>query len=81
MEIKEKNFFKKVWTSIRDFEGYEEFAAEKVLKAIKYIVLLTLIFVTVIAISYTYKFYSVIEEAKNYAQENIEDITLKARKT
>ena len=55
--MKEKNFFKKIWTSIRDFEGYEEFAAEKVLKAIKYIVLLTLIFVTVIAISYTYKYY------------------------
>ena len=81
MEIKEKNFFKKIWTSIRDFEGYEEFAAEKVLKAIKYIVLLTLIFVTVIAISYTYKFYSSVESAKNYVQENIEEITLKERKS
>lgn len=81
MEIKEKNFFKKVWTSIRDFEGYEEFAAEKVLKAIKYIVLLTLIFATFIAISYTYKFYLAVEETKNYVQENIEDITLKERKT
>ncbi|MCI8393257.1 MAG: DUF1189 family protein [Clostridia bacterium] len=81
MEMKEKNFFKKIWTSIRDFEGYEEFAAEKVLKAIKYIVLLTLIFVTVIAISYTYKFYSSVESAKNYVQENIEEITLKERKS
>lgn len=80
MEIKEKNFFKKIWTSIRDFEGYEEFAAEKVLKAIKYIVLLTLIFVAIIAISYTYKFYSVVEQAKTYVQENIEDITLRDRK-
>lgn len=79
--MKEKNFFKKIWTSIRDFEGYEEFAAEKVLKAIKYIVLLTLIFVTVIAISYTYKFYSSVESAKNYVQENIEEITLKERKS
>jgi len=81
MEMKEKNFFKKIWTSIRDFEGYEEFAAEKVLKAIKYIVLFTLIFVTVIAISYTYKFYSSVESAKNYVQENIEEITLKERKS
>ena len=79
--MKEKNFFKKIWTSIRDFEGYEEFAAEKVLKAIKYIVLFTLIFVTVIAISYTYKFYSSVESAKNYVQENIEEITLKERKS
>ena len=79
--MKEKNFFKKIWTSIRDFEVYEEFAAEKVLKAIKYIVLLTLIFVTVIAISYTYKFYSSVESAKNYVQENIEEITLKERKS
>ena len=51
------------------------------LKAIKYIVLLTLIFVTVIAISYTYKFYSSVESAKNYVQENIEEITLKERKS
>jgi hypothetical protein len=49
MEIKEKNFFKKIWTSITDFEGYEELAAEKLTKTIKYILFITLIFVLIIA--------------------------------
>ncbi|MDE5830277.1 MAG: DUF1189 domain-containing protein, partial [Clostridia bacterium] len=50
---KEENFFKKVWTSIKDFEGYEKFAAEKVLKAIKYILILSLIFTIFITFAYT----------------------------
>ncbi len=76
MEIKEKNFFKKVWTSIRDFEGYEEFAAGKVTKAIKYLLLLTLIFASIISLIYTYKFYSIIQEVKSYVSENVEEISL-----
>lgn len=74
MEIKEKNFFKKVWTSIRDFEGYEEFAAGKVTKAIQYIITLTLIFAAVIVLSYTYKFSTAIQETRNYIDQNIEQI-------
>ena len=65
MEIEEKNFFKKVWTSIKDFEGYEEFAAGKLSKAIKYIAIMTAIFVITIAIAYTYKIYTSLEEIKN----------------
>ena len=30
---KKRNFFQKIWTSIRDFEKYEEFAADKENKA------------------------------------------------
>ncbi len=62
MEIKEKNFFKKVWTSIRDFEGYEEFAAGKVTKAIKYLLLLTLIFTIIVSLAYTYKLYATVKD-------------------
>ena len=81
MEIKEKNFFKKIWTSIRDFEGYEEFAAGKLSKAITYIILLTLIFTFIISLVYTYKFYSNIKDVSTYIEENIEDISLKERNT
>ena len=35
MEENKRNFLKDVWTSIRDFEKYEEFAADKVSKSIK----------------------------------------------
>ena len=76
MEVKEKNFFQKVWTSIRDFEGYEEFAAGKVTKAIIYVLLLTLIFSIIIAITYTYKFYSAIQSTSNYVAENVDEIKM-----
>ena len=75
--IKEKSFFKKIWTSIKDFEEYEEFAAGKVTKAIKYIILLTLIFTLFVSIAYTFKFYLAINGIKEYINENVKDITLK----
>ena len=46
--MEEKNFFKKFWTSITDFEGYEELAAGSTFKTIIYIIILTLIFTAVI---------------------------------
>ena len=81
MEIKEKNFLKKVWTSIRDFEGYEEFAAGKITKAIQYMLILTSIFVVVIVAIYTYKFNLGIQEVRNYVDQNIEQIKYENRKT
>lgn len=75
------NFFKKVWTSIRDFEKYGEFAAEKLSKAIKYIIILTLIFTAIISLTYTYKFYTIVESAKNYINQNIEEMKMEDRKT
>ena len=74
-EIKQ-GFFKSIWTSIRDFEKYEEFAAERVTKAIKYLLLLTLIFVLVITLAYTYKFHLSIQDVKKYVEQNIEEISL-----
>ena len=80
MEIKEKNFFKKIWTSIKDFEGYEEFAAGKVTKAMQYMLILTLIFVAIIAVSYTYKFNLAIQGIRNYIDQNINEIKYEKRK-
>lgn len=76
VEGKKKNFFQKVWISIKDFEGYEEFAAERVSKAIVYLLILTLLFVVVIAIAYTYQFYLAIEHTKSYVRDNIEELSL-----
>lgn len=81
MEEKKRNFFIDIWTSIRDFEGYEEFAADKVSKAIKYLLLLTLIFTLLISLAYTYKFYLTITDLKQYISQNIEEIKLGNRKT
>lgn len=74
------NFFKKVWTSIRDFEKYGEFAAEKLSKAIKYIIIFTLIFTAVISLTYTYKFHTILESAKSYINQNIEELKIENRK-
>lgn len=76
MEEKKPNFFKKVWTSIRDFEKYEEFAADKIISAIKYILILTLIFIMIITVAYTFKFYSVVDDIKQYVSQEIEEISL-----
>lgn len=76
MEEKEKNFFQKVWTSIRDFEGYEEFAAESISKSIIYLLLINLIFVIIITIGYTYKLGQGVQEVKSYINENISEISM-----
>lgn len=73
------SFFKKIWISIKDFEKYEVFAADKLSNTIKYILLFTLIFSLAISISYTCKFYLTIEDAKNYIGSNIEEIKLEER--
>lgn len=71
-----RGFFKNIWTSIKDFEKYEEFAADKLTKAIKYILLLTLIFTVIVSLMYTYKFYTVVEDAKEFIGKNVKDIVL-----
>ncbi len=73
---KKKGFFKKAWTSIRDFEKYEEFAADKVTSAVSYILILTLIFTLIISIAYTYKFHTMLSDVENYISENIEEIKI-----
>lgn len=74
-QVKSMNFFKKLWTSIKDFEKYEEFAAESWLKAIKYMLIITLLFTLVITIAYTYKFYLTVKDVRNYIENNIEEIS------
>lgn len=75
-----KSFLKKVWTSIKDFEKYEEFAADKVHKAVIYLLLLTLIFTFIVSIVYTYKIYTSVQDAVDYIYDDIEDIRYKDRK-
>ena len=74
-QVKSMNFFKKFWTSIKDFEKYEEFAAESLGKAIKYMLIITLLFTLVITIAYTYKFYLTVKDVRSYIENNIEEIS------
>ena len=74
-QVESMNFFKRLWTSIKDFEKYEQFAAESLLQAIKYILIITLLFTLVITIAYTYKFYLTVKDVRNYIENNIEEIS------
>lgn len=74
VEKKKLSVFNKIKTSIFDFEGYEDLAAEKVSKTIVYIVLLMLIFGILISIAYTFQFSQIINEAKSYVDGEISEI-------
>ncbi len=74
---RKSNFFKDVWTSIKDFEKYEEFAADKLTRAITYILIITIIFTAIISLAYTYKFFKITQDIKDYIGENVEEISYK----
>lgn len=68
------NFFKRIIISIKDFDKYEIFALEKTTTAIKYLMLLMVIFAIVVALMFTYQFKTSVQEATNYFNENINEI-------
>ncbi len=68
------NFFKRVVTSIRDFDKYPIFAIEKTSTAIKYLSLILLIFSILIACTFTYQLNTFLSRVENFFDENIEDV-------
>ena len=74
MKEEKLSFFKKIKTSIFDFDGYQELAAEKVSRTIGYIVLLMLIFSILSALAYMYDFNRNINSAKDYINNEISEI-------
>ena len=73
-------FWKKLKISITDFEGYQDLAAEKVIKTILYIFILMLIFSIVTTALYTYKFMNMVKGIRQYISQNIETITFQDNK-
>lgn len=76
-EEKNMNFFKRLITSIKDFEKYAIFATEKTRKAIAYLALVILIFSIVIASVFTYKFSISTNNAIDYFKSNISEVSYK----
>lgn len=74
---KKMNFFKRIITSIKDFDKYQIFALEKTSTAIKYLMLLMLIFSMVIAATFTYRFKTSVDDAIKYFNDNIYEINYK----
>ena len=67
-------FFKKIIDAVKNFEKYEDFAMERTIDSVKYILKLILIFVIIISIVFTYKFYQSANNAIAYFKENIPDL-------
>ena len=74
MEKEKLSFFKKVKTSIFDFDGYQVLAAEKISRTIGYIVLLILIFSIIISLTLTYQFNGLVGRAREYINNEIAEI-------
>ena len=74
MEKQKLSFFKKIKTSVLDFDGYQNLASEKISKTIGYIALIILIFSIVISITYVCKFWTMINKSKEYINTEISEI-------
>lgn len=69
------NFFVRVYKSITNFDTYTQFASEPISRAIKYIIVLILIFSIIVTIFYVSSFKSKISDGILYLKENVEDIS------
>lgn len=72
---KEINLFKKIGYSVGNTKKYEEMAQEGILKAIKYITILIIIFSFIIAGLAVYKINESYKEQIDYIQANIPELT------
>lgn len=71
MTEEKMGFFKRIITSIKDFDKYQIFATENIRIAIKYLFKLMIIFAVVICLAFTYKFSISVDKLINYVKENI----------
>ncbi len=74
---KKMNFFERIITSIKDFDKYQIFAVEKLGVAIKYLIILVVIFSLVASIAFTTKFANYINDGIKYFKENISEVSYK----
>lgn len=76
MEVsKEISFFKKLIISLKDFDKYKVFINEKVMKSIKYIFQLLLIFTLIITIGFSIKYTISIINLFNYIKNDFPDFS------
>lgn len=73
---KEKmNFFHRMKIAVKDFELYGILASERLVKSIKYFLILILIFTIFVTAVFTYQFGVGIKQAISYFNENIAEIS------
>lgn len=74
MEKKKSSFFKRLKTSIFDFDGYQDLATEKIGRTIGYIAILMLIFSIIVSAVYTFQIFGLINKSRNYIDTQISEI-------
>ena len=75
-QVKPKEgFFKRIITSIKDFDKYIEFAVEKSSNAFKYLIKLIILFAIVVSISFTYKFVNAVNNGMQYFKNEIPELS------
>lgn len=74
MEKKKSSFFKRLKTSIFDFDGYQGLATEKVGRTIGYIAILMLIFSIIVSAIYTFQIFGLINKSRTYIDTQISEI-------
>ena len=75
-EVVNINFLKKVWYSITNFEQYPVMATEGLLRAIKYLTILTAIVTVFTMISSLLQMNKVIDNLAQYIEQNIPDFSI-----
>ena len=75
-EVVNISFFKKVWYSITKFEQYPVMATEGVLRAIKYLTILTAIFTIFTMIGSLLQMNKVVNNLAQYIEQNIPDFSI-----
>lgn len=76
-EVEEENkisFWKKIKISIFGLEEYQKLATQRVGKSIGYLAKLMLIFVFLISLVVTYRFSTVVNSAKQYIENEVEEV-------
>ena len=74
MENKKSSFFKRLKTSIFDFDGYQILATEKIGRTIGYIAILILIFTIIVSGVYTFQIFGLINTSRTYIDTQISEI-------
>lgn len=73
---KEKiGFFRRAMIAIKDFDHYGIFASEKLSTAVKYLLIILLLFTIIIAAVFTYQFSTNIKQGIEYYHENIDTVS------
>lgn len=74
-KIAEMSFFKKIITSIKDFERYAELAMQKLIDTLKYLIKLIVIFTLIIVSISTYKILNMLNDTKQFIKEEIPEFS------